>query len=293
MCRAPVFEQGASATDNSLIMAGNAIVVENNYGYTGPRSTQNGSVDRRRGSSAIDYDLAARTCTKVWRSEERSPTVVPKLSLATGLVYIYTKEPQDDGDDVWYLTALDFRTGRTVFKAFAGEGLGHNNNYAPITLGPDGSAYVGVLGGLVRAGRRRAAAGRRPGSAPRAGGTSRPLGKPCQPRARRSAPRRIGLVGPRASTAARCGCRAASVARPAGALLRRRRRADGRRARPRAARARLIVSTGPGHRFRGVGAGEADAQAAPRVPAPPQARARRVRGRPLAARHLRRRGRGG
>ena len=32
----------------------------------------------------------------------------------------------------------------------AGEGLGFNNNYAPVSLGPDGSAYVGVLGGLTR-----------------------------------------------------------------------------------------------------------------------------------------------
>jgi hypothetical protein len=28
--------------------------------------------------------------------------------------------------------------------------VGYNNNYAPVTLGPDGAAYVGVLGGLVR-----------------------------------------------------------------------------------------------------------------------------------------------
>jgi hypothetical protein len=28
-------------------------------------------------------------------------------------------------------------------------GLGYNNNYAPITLGPDGTAYVGVLGGIL------------------------------------------------------------------------------------------------------------------------------------------------
>jgi hypothetical protein len=31
----------------------------------------------------------------------------------------------------------------------AGSGLGYNNNYAPITLGPDGTAYIGTLGGLV------------------------------------------------------------------------------------------------------------------------------------------------
>jgi hypothetical protein len=74
---------------------------------------------------------------------------VPKLSLAAGLVYTYTKPGRDDGQDAWYLTALDARTGRTAFKRLGGEGLGFNNNYAPITLGPDGSAYLGVLGGIV------------------------------------------------------------------------------------------------------------------------------------------------
>ena len=75
--------------------------------------------------------------------------MVPKVSAATGLLYTYTKDARDDGADAWYLTAIDVRTGVTVFKALGGEGLGHNNNYAPVTLGPDGTAYIGVLGGLV------------------------------------------------------------------------------------------------------------------------------------------------
>ncbi|MGI9085077.1 MAG: hypothetical protein ACR2FE_07265 [Aeromicrobium sp.] len=52
--------------------------------------------------------------------------------------------------DAWFLTALDFRTGELVFKQRYGTGFGHNVNYVPISLGPDGAAYVGVLGGLVR-----------------------------------------------------------------------------------------------------------------------------------------------
>ena len=68
------------------------------------------------------------------------------MSLTSGLVYTYTKPAGDT--DAWYLTALDFRDGKTVFKALSGEGLGFNNNYAPVTIGPDGTAYVGVLGGL-------------------------------------------------------------------------------------------------------------------------------------------------
>src|SRR5207245_4220302 len=40
-------------------------------------------------------------------------------------------------------------TGQTVYRRLAGTGFGYNNNYAPVTLGPEGSAYVGALGGLV------------------------------------------------------------------------------------------------------------------------------------------------
>jgi len=147
MCSEPVFQAGQSATDNSLIAAGNALVVENNYGYSGPTATDGGA-STAPGVSRVD--VIGDDCRPVWTSNERSPTVVPKLSLANGLVYLYTKEPSEQRDDFWHLTALDFRTGQTVFKRLAGEGLGFNNNYAPITIGPDnGAVYVGVLGGMV------------------------------------------------------------------------------------------------------------------------------------------------
>jgi hypothetical protein len=147
VCRQPVFEAGQSATDNSLITTDRSIVVENNYGYASPQSTSDGRTTSA-GLERVDLDADGAGCRKVWRSEEASPSIVPKLSLANGLVYAYTKIPGDDKDP-WYLTAIDFRTGRTVFKKLAGAGLGFNNHYAPATLGPDGTAYVGVLGGLV------------------------------------------------------------------------------------------------------------------------------------------------
>jgi hypothetical protein len=143
-----VFDKGASATDNSLIGAGRSLVVENNYGYSGPSSTQDGKTTSP-GLERVDIDADGTGCHSVWRSQEIAPTVVPKLSAANGIVYTYTKDAREDGQDAWYLTALDFRTGKTLFKRLGGEGLGHNNNYAPITLGPDGTAYVGVLGGLI------------------------------------------------------------------------------------------------------------------------------------------------
>ena len=159
ICKEPVFEQGASSSDNSLNVAGRAIVVENNFGYTGPTSVAGRADDVARASTRVDIDADGEGCRTVWESNETSPSVVTKISLGSGLVYVYTNPPnQTNGGDGWYLTALDFRTGKTVFRQFTGEGLGFNNNYAPVTIGPDGTAYVGTLGGLVGDPRREPAA---------------------------------------------------------------------------------------------------------------------------------------
>jgi hypothetical protein len=148
ICKQAVFGKGAGATDNSLIATDSSIVVENNYGYTGPAAVENGNTTTP-GVERVDLDKGGG-CHRVWHNDEIAPTVVPKLSLSSGLVYVYSKPKRDDGQDAWYLSAIDFRTGKTVYRRLAGEGLGFNNNYAPITLGRDGTAYVGTLGGLVR-----------------------------------------------------------------------------------------------------------------------------------------------
>ncbi|MFL5884079.1 MAG: hypothetical protein ACJ77M_03330, partial [Thermoleophilaceae bacterium] len=145
VCSAPVFSAGASDTDQSLIAVGDSFIAENNYGYSGPAATEQG----RSTAGGLDrVDVVNGTCQKVWHSAEVAPSVVPKASLANGLVYTYT-HPAGDQSDPWYFTALDFRTGQTVFKFRAGSGLGFNNHYAPVTLGPDGTAYIGTLGGLA------------------------------------------------------------------------------------------------------------------------------------------------
>jgi hypothetical protein len=145
VCSEPVFQPGASDTDQSLIATDHSIVTENNYGYS-LAGTLNGGVTE---PGLTRVDVRKGKCRTVWTSAERAPSVVPKLSLANGLVYTYTKPKGATYSDAWYLTALDFHTGRTVYRRLAGAGLGYNNNYAPVTLAPDGTAYVGVLGGVV------------------------------------------------------------------------------------------------------------------------------------------------
>ncbi|MFL5829219.1 MAG: hypothetical protein ACJ76X_04820 [Solirubrobacteraceae bacterium] len=149
VCRVPVFQRGASATENSLIGAGRSMVVENNYGYDGPAAVALGKLSAP-GFARVDVNRSGTGCRLVWtNSVERAPSVVPKLSLRAGLVYTYTKDP--GALDPWSWTALDFRTGRTVYKVLAGTGsIGYNNNYAGIAAAPGGrGAYLGVLGGLI------------------------------------------------------------------------------------------------------------------------------------------------
>jgi hypothetical protein len=148
VCTVPVFSTGSSSTDNSLIGTGRSIIVENNYGYTGPTATTNGA-STAPGIERIDISGTGTGCAPVWYSDQRAPSAVPKLSLANGLVYAYTKPPRADRIDAWYLTALSFRSGKTVYERLAGTGLGYNSNYAPISIGPGDTAYAGVLGGLV------------------------------------------------------------------------------------------------------------------------------------------------
>ncbi|MBV9309990.1 MAG: hypothetical protein JOZ73_04120 [Solirubrobacterales bacterium] len=148
VCKVPIFSRGSSADENSIIVAGRAMIAENNYGYNDPSSITGGKLTAP-GFVRVDLNKNGRGCHKVWtNSSERAPTVVSKLDLANGLIYTYTKDPGKD--DPWYWTALDFRTGRTVFKKLAGTGnLGYNNNYAGIAVGPNGSAYLGTIGGII------------------------------------------------------------------------------------------------------------------------------------------------
>jgi hypothetical protein len=75
--------------------------------------------------------------------------VVPKLSTATGLIYAYARPPDPSGSQGYYWTAIDFRNGKTAWSRYAGSGLSFNNNYAGIALGPGGTAYLGVIGGII------------------------------------------------------------------------------------------------------------------------------------------------
>ena len=76
--------------------------------------------------------------------------MVPKLSTKTGLIYTYAAPGGSERLAGLLLDRDRLRaTARPPGRQYAGSGLSYNNNYAGLALGPDGTAYLGVIGGIV------------------------------------------------------------------------------------------------------------------------------------------------
>ncbi|NYD40220.1 hypothetical protein [Nocardioides panaciterrulae] len=147
VCRQAVFGDDAGATQGVLVPVGSGVVVSNSHGYAGPLATVLG---RTTDGGLARVDVVGGECSVRWTSAEVAPSVQPALSLATGLLYTWTKPHSRWGADAWYLTAIDVRSGRTAFRVRAGLGWLRDPSYGQVTLGAGGAAYVGTLGGLVR-----------------------------------------------------------------------------------------------------------------------------------------------
>jgi hypothetical protein len=160
VCSAPVFEPGRSGTDIStagfeLADGGGrgtgvySVLVENNWGHHAfPHSRPAPGLTRVDAVRQSDSGDDGYRCQQVWASAEKSIGVF-KLSLGNGLAYMYWRGetgliPQ------WYLTAVDWRTGQTIYKKRTGAGLGYNNWAGALFLHPDGGlAYSTTIFGLA------------------------------------------------------------------------------------------------------------------------------------------------
>jgi hypothetical protein len=150
ICQLPMFTEGASATENSPIGYGNDIVLENNAGYAGPFGDPLLTVP---GLTRVHVKADYSGCELVWHTENFRAQTTPRLSTATGLIYTYSvKEGLPIGPITtqgWYFGALDWETGEPAFEVWVGSGGMWNNVLDPVTLGPDGTAYVGTRNGIM------------------------------------------------------------------------------------------------------------------------------------------------
>jgi hypothetical protein len=148
VCAEPVFQPGSASNENSLIATDKSIIVENNFGYKD--ATKDTTHGRTTTPGIARIDVENGVCRTVWTNESISiPSVISKMSLANGLIYTYTKPKGPATTDPWYFTAIDFETGEVVWKVLAGIGVLYNNHYAGAYIGPDGTLYIGVIGGIV------------------------------------------------------------------------------------------------------------------------------------------------
>ena len=167
VCQVPVFRKGASDDENSLISMGRSLIVENNYGYQlqkwndviggGVKVGGNLGLVSSPGMDRIDIAPNGSGCRIVWRNNAiRTPSAVAKGDTANGLIYTYEKlkDPGHPGAGVWYWTALDYRTGKIIWRRRSGHGGLYNNHYAGIALGRNPrtgrpSLYLGGIGGIM------------------------------------------------------------------------------------------------------------------------------------------------
>jgi len=145
-CSVPVFGTGQGATENSLVGWDDGLVVENNFGYLNPTTRLTGATQP---GGVTKVAVGKRGCRIAWTSPVVSPSVVPKLARGNGKLYLYSPHPLVPGVDEWRLTVVDWQTGRTVAEIPTGRGAPYDNAWAPITLGPNGSAYISCFGGVL------------------------------------------------------------------------------------------------------------------------------------------------
>jgi len=156
ICRVPLFGKQASAVEISPIGWGRSIVVKNDSGY---RSAFHGTSEAAIAGGIMRVDIREDDsgCDVVWTAPERVPAVVGKLS-SNGLLYFYSFEQQADGENAWYFLALDFVTGKPVFKQFIGLGQHFDINWGSPAIARDGTVYLGILDGILAISDARAGA---------------------------------------------------------------------------------------------------------------------------------------
>jgi hypothetical protein len=150
VCEVPVFDfegGGAGANSNSLIGSRLSLIAENTYGYA-MFWQQDEKPPSAPGFERIDINPNGKGCTKVWSNPDVASTISGKLSTRTGLIYIYARK-MENNLDVYYLTALDFRTGEVVWEKKVGAGFAFDHYYTALLVGPDETVYGGLYGGLI------------------------------------------------------------------------------------------------------------------------------------------------
>ena len=148
----PVFaDLAGQAAANSILGYRDSMVIQNSYGHSDAYDKDGflRSTDSLPGLERIDIKPGGKGLRKVWVNDEVTSVNLPKLSTQTGLIYVIDRQDDEASVDVYYWTAVDFRTGKVVWRKMAGRGVAWDSYFAPSSLGPTGTFYNGNYGGLA------------------------------------------------------------------------------------------------------------------------------------------------
>lgn len=149
VCRVPVFTEGSSTTDNSMIGWGHSILLENNSGYQSAHTQKDWNAITG-GVVRVDIRTDESGCDTVWTSPLKVPSSVAKLSTRNGIAYYYSFDLNPQGTQDWAVVGLDFNTGKQVIKIPTGRGKVFDNNWSSMSIAPDGALYVGTTRGMIQ-----------------------------------------------------------------------------------------------------------------------------------------------
>jgi len=112
------FTDNADDHMNIYVARRGDIILENNSGYTNSMIQKDYTVIEG-GVVRVDVREDESGCEKIWTSDLKVPSVVPKLSLGNGIAYFYSFDLLENGDRLWSLVGLDFETlGSAPAKVF-------------------------------------------------------------------------------------------------------------------------------------------------------------------------------
>ena len=151
VCTVPLFRDGESATENTVVGYDDDIIVVNNAGFGGPFAPANTilpGIERYR--VLRDGDGNVTGCENVWKNDTSFGNSA-QLATGSGVIWGYGADPtvEDRSQNLFYLTATSWETGEEIFRTY----IGNEKPFDPITgqvhAHPDGTFYLGAAGGVV------------------------------------------------------------------------------------------------------------------------------------------------
>ena len=145
ICSVPVFSTDNTGCENSLIGYGNDVIIEDNGGFElffgDPQNTNKGLIKIH-----ILDDLSGAEV--VWENYDLKASTTPTLSTANGMIYSYCVKEGSNGSDAWFLSMVDWETGKTVYEYWVGSGRNFADMLQPVVIN-SGAFYIGTQTGIL------------------------------------------------------------------------------------------------------------------------------------------------